>query len=128
MPGRPLHRRRWSLAGAELTVHDEISGSGWHDVSAFWHFPTGATVQADGAAVTVTVAGGTVRAEIAGSEPLRQRVESRPVASGFQATAPAPVLILTTAGELPLWLTTRWRLADGELADSAPAARQAGGG
>lgn len=46
LAGRPIHRRRWSLSDAGLTVFDEVSGEGTHDAAILFHFGPDVAVEA----------------------------------------------------------------------------------
>lgn len=37
LPGRPVHRRTWSVTGNEVTITDEITGSGRHRLDSRFH-------------------------------------------------------------------------------------------
>ena len=41
LPGRPRHRRRWSLTPAGLRVDDLVTGQGQHEVVVHWHLAPG---------------------------------------------------------------------------------------
>lgn len=43
LPGTPVHRRDWALAGDELRVVDEVSGTGSHAADILFHFAPGIT-------------------------------------------------------------------------------------
>jgi hypothetical protein len=47
LPGRPVHRRTWQVAAAEVSIVDDVLGEGHHDVSVFLHLasPDAVTVE-----------------------------------------------------------------------------------
>lgn len=46
LAGRPIHRRRWSLSDAGLTVVDDVSGAGMHHAAILFHFGPDVDVEA----------------------------------------------------------------------------------
>ena len=119
LPGRPWHRRRWSLTEAGLQVDDLILGSGTHTTVVRWHFAPGSALQlVPGGAAVTGPGGGTFRVGVAANAPVTLAVESGPVAVGFQRTAKAPMLTCTVHSALPQLISTDWRKA----ADRQPAA------
>jgi uncharacterized heparinase superfamily protein len=111
LPGRPGHRRRWTLSSAGLDVADEVTGSGRHEITIRWHLAPGAAVQpqADGAAVSTAT--GNFLVGVGASAPARIVVEPGMVATGFCATTVAPVLTCRIESRLPVRVSTRWRRA-----------------
>jgi uncharacterized heparinase superfamily protein len=109
LPGRPVHRRRWSLARAGLQVDDEITGGRRHEIAIRWHLAPGATVypQDDGAVVSTTA--GDVAVQVAASCAFELGVEASMVATGFLRTIVAPVLICRIDSVLPMRISTRWQ-------------------
>ena len=113
LPGRPVHRRRWSLTGAGLQVDDEVTGGQRHAVVVRWHLAPGAAVQLQaGGAVVTTAAGGFLVSVIAWAR-LRLGVEPGMVATGFQRTTVAPVLTCRIDSGLPVRVSTFWRRTPG---------------
>ncbi|HEX7167613.1 MAG TPA: alginate lyase family protein [Acidimicrobiales bacterium] len=51
LPGRPLHRRRWEVRAAAVTIEDTVSGAGVHEVVARVHLAPGTSVSRDGRTV-----------------------------------------------------------------------------
>ena len=45
LPGRPLHRRRWSLASDGLRVDDMVTGRGRHEIVIRWQLAAGSAVR-----------------------------------------------------------------------------------
>jgi len=143
LPGRPVHRRRWTLTPSELTVDDEITGSGQHTICVRWHLAPGTGVQiqgrpadrpgaagsdearaaasTSGAAVIRTAgrAGVSIGVNVSATYPLRLSVESVPVAVGFSRTQVAPVLACRMIADLPVRVVTRWRRVTNLLAVGA---------
>jgi uncharacterized heparinase superfamily protein len=116
LPGRPVHRRRWTLTGAGLQVDDEVTGGSRHKVVIRWHLAPGAAVhlRADGA--VVSTAAGDFPVSVSSSGPVRLGVEPGMVATGFHATSVAPVLTCRIDGGLPVRVSTCWRRALGSTA------------
>ena len=114
LPGRPVHRRRWSLTGAGLQVDDEVTGGRRHAVAIRWHLAPGSAVQPRDDGAVVSTAAGDFPVEISASGPLRIDVEPGMVATGFQGTTVAPVLTCRIDSALPVRISTRWRRAPGE--------------
>jgi hypothetical protein len=111
--GRPCHRRRWSLTSGGLQVDDEVTGDGRHAMALRWHLPPGAGIRLRPGGASVSTAAGEFAVTVAGSAPFWLGVESGPVATGFQRTAPAPVFTCRLTAVLPVRLTTSWcRVAD----------------
>jgi uncharacterized heparinase superfamily protein len=110
LPGRPYHRRRWTLTGAGLRVDDVVTGRGRHAVAVRWHLPPGSAVEVNAAGAAVRVASTALRVDVAGSGPLTLAVDTGQFAAGFLQRADAPVLTCRMEAALPVWLTTSWRL------------------
>jgi uncharacterized heparinase superfamily protein len=111
--GRPCHRRRWSLTSGGLQVDDEVTGDGRHAMALRWHLPPGAGIRLRPGGASVSTAAGEFAVTVAGSAPFWLGVESGPVATGFERTAPAPVFTCRLTAVLPVRLTTSWcRVAD----------------
>ncbi len=109
LPGRPVHRRRWTLTGAGLQVDDEVTGGRRHEVVVRWHLAPGAAVelQANGALISTEV--GDFPVSVSASGPARLGVEPGMVATGFHATSVAPVLTCRIDAGLPVRVSTCWR-------------------
>ena len=108
LPGRPHHRRRWSLIEDSLRVDDLISGRGWHEIVIRWQLAADSAVRIDGGAVLVTGPAGVFRVAVQATDPVALTVETRPVAAGFGSTADAPVLTCRIQASLPAWASTIW--------------------
>jgi uncharacterized heparinase superfamily protein len=114
LPGRPVHRRRWSLTDAGLQVHDEVTGDGQHAVAVRWHLAPGSAVRMQTGGAVVTTAAGRFGVRISASCPVRLGVEPGEIATGFQHTTVSPVLTCRIDSVLPVRITTCWRRAAGE--------------
>ena len=109
LPGRPVHRRRWTLSGAGLEVSDEVTGGRRHEVVVRWHLAPGAAVQLQADGAVVSTGAGDFPVSISASGPLRLGVEPGMVATGFHATSVAPVLTCRIDAGLPVRVSTCWR-------------------
>jgi uncharacterized heparinase superfamily protein len=114
LPGRPVHRRRWSLSDAGLQVDDEITGGRRHEATIRWHLAPGSAVQPrdDGAVISTTAGSFAVRVTASGA--FRLDVEAGMVATGFLRTTVAPVLTCRIDSALPVRISTGWRRVPGE--------------
>ena len=112
LPGRPVHRRKWTVQAAELRVDDEVTGHGPHQVTVRWHLAPGSALRLVPGGAAVACAAGeltvAVTAGAAGPGPVLT-VTTAPVSTGFAATVPAPVLSATVTSELPVAVSTVWR-------------------
>jgi uncharacterized heparinase superfamily protein len=111
LPGRPGHRRRWSLGPDGLVVEDCISGRRWHEVIVRWHLPPATEVRLHDKAASVSTAAGEFAVTVGGSVPFYLTVDMAPLAAGFLQTEAAPVLTCRAVAGLPFRLTTSWRRA-----------------
>lgn len=110
-PGRPRHRRRWTLGPSGLRVDDLVTGRGQHEVTVFWHLAPGTGLRlVPGGAVAVTGAG-ELRIGVYGPGNLTLSAGTAPVAAGFGRTVMAPVLACRVDARLPVRLSTQWRRA-----------------
>ena len=118
LPGRPLHRRRWTLRAGELRVDDTVTGAGRHRIVVRWHLAPGARLRLrDGGAVVTTGTGEftvtvTVTAAAAATQQPVLTSPLAPVAAGFRSTVQAPVLTCAVHPELPVRISTVWRRAE----------------
>jgi hypothetical protein len=121
LPGRPLHRRRWSLTTDKLQVEDLVTGRGRHEVVIHWQLAVGTVARiADGMAL-VTSPAGAFSVTIATSAPVLLTAQTRPVAAGFGSTIDAPVLTCRINEALPVRATTVWsRARDGSAEGEMP--------
>jgi uncharacterized heparinase superfamily protein len=116
LPGRPVHRRRWSLTGAGLQVDDEVTGGKRHQVAVRWHLAPGADVRLHADRAVVRTAAGEFGVSFGSSGPARLAVEPGMLATGFQSTTVAPVLICRIESGLPVRISTRWHRIFGKSA------------
>jgi uncharacterized heparinase superfamily protein len=108
LPGRPVHRRCWSLTGDGLQVEDEIAGGQRHAIAVRWHLAPGAAVQLQAGGAVVTSAAGDFVVSVSAWARLRLGVEPGMVATGFQSTTVAPVLTCRIDSALPVRVSTCW--------------------
>jgi len=111
LPGRPLHRRRWSLTGDGLRVEDAVTGRGRHEIVIRWHVSPGSALRVDGRTALVTSPAGTFSVTTAATTPVLLAAETRPAATGFGSTADAPVLTCRMDATLPVRAVTVWNRA-----------------
>lgn len=100
--GRPVHRRTWRVTPEEVTITDEVLGTGHHTIVARLH-----TTVADDAE-----SGGRVTAEVAGAVvgfAGPRDPDLGKVAAGFGVIMAAGCLQATASGSLPLRLSTTLR-------------------
>ncbi len=145
LPGRPIHRRRWTLSQAGLRIDDEVTGAGRHLVTVRWHLAPDASVQLGQVAAPARddVTTGVLAASIGGPEylaaagvgcpgpggeirvsvdfgasaPYQLLVESAPLATGFSRTVTAPVLVVRLHARLPVRVRTTWSRRRGPAPD-----------
>ena len=111
--GQPIHRRRWRLSADGLRVDDLVTGTGRHAVAVRWHLAPGSTVRPAGKLdATIMTPGGAFDVTITAPARATLTVETRPVATGFERRADAPVLVCHTSGVLPIRISTVLRRAD----------------
>ncbi len=120
LPGRPIHRRRWSLTNDELQIEDLVTGRGRHEVVIHWQLAVGSAVRAADGMALVTSPAGAFSVTLAATAPVLLTAETRPVAAGFGSTIDAPVLTCRINAALPVRTTTVWsrardRSAEGEM-------------
>jgi uncharacterized heparinase superfamily protein len=106
LPGRPKHRRHWHLTDAALTVEDEITGSGTHDLAMRWHIAPSARVEVSSDQALVHTERSTMRLTV---EPPGLTLEHRPKAAGFGRTVDAPVLVHQITATLPARIVSTWQ-------------------
>jgi uncharacterized heparinase superfamily protein len=119
LPGRPRHRRRWSLGRDGLEVTDEVTGGGRHAVVVRWHLASGSEARLTPGGATVATAAGHFAMAVSAAQPFRIDMEAAPAAVGFLRTTTIPVLTCRLDAALPVRLTTSWRRAS----DDSPARR-----
>ena len=111
LPGRPEHRRRWSLSETGLRVDDLIGGSGDHAMTVHWHLAPESVVRLTAGGAVVSTSVGEFRAAVSASGPVTLTAGSAPVAIGFGRTVDAPVLTCHIQAVLPVQISTVWRCA-----------------
>jgi uncharacterized heparinase superfamily protein len=126
LDGRPVHHRSWALRGTGLTVADTLTGGGAPRVAVRWHLAPGALVRLRPSGASVATAAGQFAVTVTGSVPLRLAVEAGQVATGFQRTAGAPVLVCRAETELPATISTDWHRAGSDAAGRAQDKRRRG--
>ena len=109
LPGRPFHRRRWSLNETGLQIEDLITGTGTHTVTLRWHLTAGAELRLDSGVAMVQVGPEEFLVAMTGQPRVTVATESAPLATGFGRTRMAPVLIGQVHAPLPIRITTSWR-------------------
>ncbi len=112
LPGKPVHRRRWSVAEGELRVDDTVTGQGRHHVALRWHLAPGAGLRLIPGGAVVTTAAGEIAVTVTASSGLALTASTTPVSTGFGKTAAAPVLACTLHPQLPARISTVWRRAE----------------
>ena len=112
LPGRPVHRRRWTVDPDELRVDDEVTGRGRHRVTVRWHLAPGTGLRLVPGGAVVTTMAGEIRVTVAASSEPVLNAATAQLAVGFGATVSAPVLVCTLRPELPARISTRWRRAE----------------
>jgi uncharacterized heparinase superfamily protein len=112
LPGRPAHRRRWTVRQDEMRVDDEVTGRGRHRVTVRWHLAPGTGLQLMPGGAVVTTAAGDVEVTVTASSEPTVTATTAQTAIGFGATVPVPVLTCTLNPELPARVSTLWRRAE----------------
>jgi Heparinase II/III-like protein/Heparinase II/III N-terminus len=97
-----VHRRRFSLTPAELTVEDEFLGTGSHRLQSFVHFDRGASLHRL-SNVSYGVQSGDVRATISFTGVVASELEAGEglVSDRYGVREPAPVLIASVRRRCP---------------------------
>ncbi len=111
LPGRPVHRRRWSLTSTGLQVDDEVTGGKRHAVAVRWHLAPGAAVELREDGAVVTTAAGDFRVAVGASGAYWLNVEPAMIATGFLRRTVAPVLTCRVDSALPVQISTGWSRA-----------------
>jgi uncharacterized heparinase superfamily protein len=109
LPGRPVHRRRWTVDPDELRVDDEVTGRGRHRVTVRWHLAPGTGLRLVPGGAVVTTMAGEIRVTVAASSEPVLKAATAQLAVGLDASVSAPVLVCTLRPELPARISTRWR-------------------
>jgi len=114
-PGRPVHHRRWRLSADELRVDDTVAGRGRHRIAVRWYLaPDTAVLLVPGGAV-VTAKTGEFDVTVTAIRPaeVALTVERAEAAAGFGRTACVLVLTGVVQSDLPVRISTVWRLRGG---------------
>ena len=111
LPGRPVHRRRWSLSEAGLRVDDLISGDGEHSVAVSWHLTPGSALRLAAGGAAVSTPTGEFRVAVSASRPVKLAAKSAPLATAFGRTVDAPLLTCRIDAALPMRISTVWHRA-----------------
>jgi uncharacterized heparinase superfamily protein len=112
LPGRPAHRRRWSVRADELRVDDTVTGRGRHRITVRWHLAPGAGLRLVPGGAVVTTPAGEFRVTVTATSEPTVTAAAAQVARGFGRTLPAPVLACTLHAELPVRISAVWRRSE----------------
>jgi uncharacterized heparinase superfamily protein len=112
LPGRPGHRRRWTVRAAEMRVDDELTGTGRHRVTVRWHLAPGTGLRLVPGGAVASTAAGEISITVTATSELTVLAGTAQVSAGFGRTEPAPVLACTLHPELPARVSTVWRRAE----------------
>jgi hypothetical protein len=112
LPGRPVHRRRWTVRAEELRVDDEVTGQGRHRVSVRWHLAPGARLRLVPGGAVVSSPAGELAVVVTATSRQAITATTAQVSTGFGRTVAAPVLACTLQPELPAAISTVWRRAE----------------
>jgi len=113
LPGRPLHRRRWSLTAAGLQVDDLVTGRGRHSIIVRWHLAPGSRVRLTTGGAEVTTLAGEFQVTVTATGPAALTAATAQVATGFGRGVEAAVLTAAIDAALPVRISTGWRRAGG---------------
>jgi uncharacterized heparinase superfamily protein len=112
LPGRPGHRRRWTVRADEMRVDDELTGKGRHRVTVRWHLAPGTGLRLVPGGVMASTPAGEISITVTATSELTVLAGTAEVSAGFATTEPAPVLACTLYPELPARVSTVWRRAE----------------
>jgi len=112
LPGRPGHRRRWTVRADEMRVDDELTGKGRHRVTVRWHLAPGTGLRLVPGGAVASTAAGEVSITVTATSELTMLVGTAQVSAGFDRTESAPVLACTLHPDLPARVSTVWRRAE----------------
>jgi len=112
LPGRPCHRRRWTVRADEMRVDDELTGKGRHRVTVRWHLAPGTGLRLVPGGAMASTAAGDISVTVTATSELTVLAGTAQVSAGFARTEPAPVLTCTLHPELPARVSTVWRRAE----------------
>jgi uncharacterized heparinase superfamily protein len=111
LPGRPQHRRRWSLNDTGLQIDDLVTGRGRHTIVVRWHLAAGSGLRLTAGGAVVTTSAGEFGATVAATGQITLAAGNAPVAAGFGRAVDAPVLTCTVDALLPVRVNTGWHPA-----------------
>jgi uncharacterized heparinase superfamily protein len=111
LPGRPGHRRRWTVRADEMRVDDDLTGQGRHRVTVRWHLAPGTGLRLVPGGAIASTAAGEIAITVTATSELTVLAGTAQVSAGFARTEPAPVLTCTLYPELPARISTVWRRA-----------------
>jgi len=118
LPGRPVHRRTWTIEPDQVVVDDEVTGSGRHRVVSSVHLAPGSEASTTGESSVVAgpvhlgfdgPVGTIVKVVDPGADPDGW------ASTGFGDRRPAPTVRVIVDGDLPVRLQTT--IAVGEASD-----------
>ena len=113
LPGRPRHRRRWSLTETGLQVDDLVTGRGRHSIIVRWHLAPGSQLRLTAGGAEVTTSAGELQVTVTATGQAALTAETAPVATGFGRSVEAAVLTAAIDAALPARVSTGWRRAGG---------------
>ena len=102
LPGRPRHRRRWTLTPDGLLAEDAVTGRGRHEVVLRWQLAPGWSARIAGDTAHLYGPAGAFTASVTANVPVTLADARRPVAAGFGVTADAVALIARADTVLPV--------------------------
>jgi uncharacterized heparinase superfamily protein len=101
LPGKPIHRRRWSVHQNTLTITDEVTGTGSHHLESHIHRPTIGGNTSEG---TTQMAMDALEIE---ADPATEHTTNRcDLAAGFGNLVPGMSDTFSTTAHLPVVITT----------------------
>jgi uncharacterized heparinase superfamily protein len=112
LPGRPGHRRRWTVRADEMRVDDELTGKGRHRVTVRWHLAPGTGLRLVPGGAMASTAAGEISITVTATSELTVLAGTAQVSAGFARTEQVPVLACTLHSELPARVSTVWRRAE----------------
>ena len=113
LPGRPRHRRRWSLTETGLQVDDLVTGRGRHSIIVRWHLAPGSRLRLTAGGAEVSTSAGEFQVTVAATGPAALTARTAQVATGFGRGVEAAVLTAAIDAALPVRVSTGWRRAGG---------------
>jgi uncharacterized heparinase superfamily protein len=108
-PGRPAHRRSWTVTAGELRVDDAVTGRGRHLVTVRWHLAPATRLRLVPGGAVVTGAAGELHVTVTASAEPVMTASTAPVSAGFGETVDAPLLTCALTSDLPVQVSTVWR-------------------